>query len=123
MKKYKFNKHLIVWKVSLLIVRKFEIVKIRNWPQKTLNIQKQMKFDSFTFREFFQFERVTMNLVTNTETITFEIKRIIQRANPISEKNQKKKRISNTKQKKKRDQKNNRNDQTSKDRNDQKMKK
>ena len=90
MKKYKFNKHLIVRKNSLLIVQKFEIVKTRNRSQKTLNIRKQMKFDLFTFREFFQFERITMNLITNTETIVSEMKRIIQRADSASKKNRKK---------------------------------
>ena len=50
-----------------------------------------MKFDAFTFRKFFQFERITINLITHNEMMLSKIKRTIQRENSISEKKRKKK--------------------------------
>lgn len=74
-------KHIFVFENSLLIVRESKMTKIKNQFQKTLNIRKQMKFNAFIFREFFHFEQMTINLITNNETILFEMKRTVQRAN------------------------------------------
>ena len=89
MMKYKFEKQTFVRKNLLLVVQESEIIKIRDRFQKTINIKKQMRFDVITFREFFQFERITANFVTHDEVISFAIKQIIQRADSVSRKKQK----------------------------------
>lgn len=68
---------MLVQQNAYLIVQKFEIFITQNQSQRALNIRKQLEFNVINFRKFSQFEQITMNLITNNETMLFEIKQVI----------------------------------------------
>ena len=115
MMKYRFEKNVLIRKKFLLIVREPENVKSRDRFSKTSNIRKQMKFDAFTFRQFFQFEQIIRDTVSTDETVPSEIERILHRANsaPRRGREKKRKRKRRKEREKKRKKENNESDQTS----------
>ena len=103
--KYRFEKFSSVSENFLLAVQEPEVVKIRDRPQKALNIRKQVKFDAFTFRQPSQFEQVIRNTASTDEIMSFEIERVVHRADPTPERRRRRNIFRTRKRKDRRDRK------------------
>ena len=99
MMKYRFEKNVFIRKNFLLIVRESENVRFRDRFSGASNTRKQMKFDAFTFRQFFQFEQVIRDTISIDETVSSEIERILHRADSAPKRERGKKRKKKRKRK------------------------
>ena len=74
----------------VLKMQKSKIVRTRNRFRNAENIfRKKIAFEISTSRQFFQFERVAIKIVTNDDFIRSKIKRIIEQTNSTFERKKK----------------------------------
>ena len=111
--KYRFENFLFVPENPLLDIQKPAVVKTRDRSQKTSNIRRQMEFDAFTFRQFFQFELVMRDTASTDEIISFVIEQVLHRADPAPKRGRGRNESKARKREDRRNRKNNRGDQTS----------